>query len=199
MSLKEKGVAMDTATSPIPAAAGTPIHAEVAQERILELIRWREPIPNFVIPETADATQKLSSAASVPAPFIELSNVALANQPVLVRQEGATPAQIRDLVAFSDAYNPLADELEALAHFIRHSAVTARNIAGFEALTTYSLAKRLAKVPKFARLRPLVADMRRALGRGRKLTPEEAAEKAAERAAKAAAKVARKTPIVQSS
>ena len=77
----------------------------------------------------------------------------------------------------------------------------ARDLAGTEALTTYSLAQRLVKQKRYAHLRPHVADMRRALRRGRKKSPEaaarkaaKAAEKAAEKAAKAAAKIARTSP-----
>jgi hypothetical protein len=190
MSTNEKGVSTVTAGATDPAVPGN--HADTAQERILELQRWRELIPRFVIPETADATQRLSSAASVSPVFIELTNVAVANQPVLVRTEGATAGQVRDLVSYADSYSPLADELEALAHFVRYSVTAARNAAGVEALTTYSLAQRLSKLPQNAHLKPHVADMRRALGRGRKVTPEAAAQKAAVRAAKAAAKLAKK-------
>ena len=191
MSTNENGVStVTTVTATDPATDGN--YAVTAQERVVELQRWREQIPRFAIPATADATQRLVSAASVSPVFVELTNVAIANQPVLVRLEGATPAQVRDLVRYADAYSPLADELEALAHFIRYSVTAARNAAGTEALTTYSLAQRLAKIPRNAQLKPYVADMRRALGRGRKLTPEEAAQKAQDRAEKAAAKLAKK-------
>jgi len=159
-------------------------YVETAQARLQDLRLWREQIPRFVIPPTWDATRRLVGAASVPPAFIELTNVAVANQNALVRQESISPAEIRDLVSYADAYSPVADELEALAQFVRHSVTTARNTAGSEALTTYSLAQRLAKKPRHAGLVPYVADMRRALGRVRKLTPEEAARKAAERATK---------------
>jgi hypothetical protein len=192
MSTNEKGVSIiNTGSTSLAEIPGS--HPQTAQERIQELLRWREQIPRFVIPAAPDATRRLISAASVPAHFIELTNVALANQPVLVRTEGATPAQVRDLVSYADSYSPLADELEALAHFVRYSTTAARNLAGNEALTTYSLATRLSKLPQNAHLKPHVADMRRELGRGHKLTPEEAARKAADRAAKAAAKIAKRT------
>jgi hypothetical protein len=164
----------------------TPIsHAEAAQQRMQELRRWREMIPHFVMPASPDETQRLSSAASVSPEFIELTNVAVANQPQLVRNDGPTPAEVRDLVSYAGAYDPLADELEAFAQFIRHSVTAARNLAGSEALTTYALAQRLAKQRKTAYLAPHVADMRRALGRGRRASPEAIAQKAAARAAKA--------------
>jgi hypothetical protein len=177
----------------VPMAAPNP-HAEAAQLRIEELRKWREQIPRFAIPETADATRKLSQAASVSPVFIELTNVAVANHIALVRADGTPAAEVRDLVAYGDAYIPLADELEALAQFLRYSAIAARNLAGTEALTTYSLAQRLAKQKRYAQLKPHVADMRRALGKQRKPTPEEAAKNAAVRAAKAAAKVAKAAP-----
>ena len=182
---KEDVVVPDVALNP---------HAETAQLRIEELRRWRDQIPRFAIPETPDARRKLATAASVSPVFIELTNVAVANQTALVRVDGAPPAEVRDLVSYSDAYVPLADELEALAQFIRYSTTAARNLAGTEALTTYSLAQRLAKQRRYAYLRPHVADMRRALGKQRKPTPEEAAKNAAERAAKAAAKLAKVVP-----
>jgi hypothetical protein len=171
-------------TAPIPVAGYT----ATAQERIQELRRWREQIPRFTIPSTADATQRLSNAASVPPEFIELTSIATANHAPLVRGDSRTPEQVRDLVSYADAIGPLADELEALAKFVRYSAASARNAAGREALTTYSLALRLAKHPETAYLAPYAEDMRRALGRARKPSPEAKARKAAARAAKAAAK-----------
>ena len=88
--------------------------------------------------------------------------------------------------------------MEAFAQFVRHSVTAARNKAGSEALTTYALAQRLAKRVETAHLAPYVADMRRALGRVRKLSPEiiarnearKEAKKAAQAAAQAAAKAA---------
>jgi hypothetical protein len=168
------------------------IHAETAQQRVEELRLWLEQIPRFAIPETADATRRLSPAAAISAVFIELTNVAVANNTALVRSDGAPPVEIRDLMAYADAYGTLPDQLEAAAHFVRYSTTSARNLAATEALTTYSLAQRLSRQKRYAHLKPHVADMRRALGKQRKPTPEEAASRAAERAVKAAAKVALK-------
>ena len=108
-----------------------------------------------------------------------------------MRNQSPSPAEVRDLVRYADAYDPLADEVEAFAQFLRHSVTAARNIAGSEALTRYSLAQRLSRQRKTAHLAPYVADMRRALGRGRKASPEAIAKKAAERAAKAAERAAK--------
>jgi hypothetical protein len=71
---------------------------------------------------------------------------------------------------FADAFDPLADELEAMALFVRFSVRTARNKAGSIALTTYALAKRLARRPETAHLAPHVEDMRIALDNPRRKT-----------------------------
>ena len=162
-------------------------HFAAAQERIQELRRMRELIPHFVIPASTRDSQRLSNAASVPPEFVELTAVATTHQNALVRGDSTAPAEIRDLMSYGEAYGPLADELEALAPFLRHSIAAARHAAGTEALTTYALARRLARQAKNAGLAPYVADMRRALGRVRKPSPETLAKRAAAKAARAAA------------
>ena len=165
-------------------------YVEAVHARLQELRLMRDQIPRFVIPATSKEAARLNSAASVPLEFIELTAVAIASQKALVRGEGATPAQMRDLLRYAEAYSPMADELDALAQFVRFSVNTARNAAGSEALTTYSLAQRLAKRRENAGLVPHVADMRRALGRVRKKSPEAVAKREAAKAARAAEKAA---------
>ena len=152
-------------------------YAESAQERIAEIRAMRQVIPNLVIPETKDARRKLSPAASVPPQFVELASVAVVNNASLVRASNQDLAQDADLKLYAEAYGPVADELEALASFISHSVTKAKNKVGTGALTTYALAKRLAKQPETADLIPHVDDMSKALGRkglGRKAKPQPA-------------------------
>jgi hypothetical protein len=139
-------------------------HIDGAQACVEEIRALRQRIPNFAIPESTDAGRRLAPVASLPQQFIELAAMAVKNSAMLVRRSGADPAQLRDLMSFAEAYSPVADELEALAHFIRHSVALARNKAGSDALTTYALARRLAKRPETADLAPHVNDMRNALG-----------------------------------
>jgi len=136
----EKAVPESTAVS----TEATNPHVEAAQACLQELRLMRDQIPRFLIPESSKETWRLTSAASVPPEFVELTAVAVANQKTLARDEGATPAEIRDLLRYAEAYSPLADELEAMAQFVRFSVSAARNAAGSEALTTYALAQRLA-------------------------------------------------------
>ena len=184
MGTKESVVSTVVSTDgQIPVTPSTS-HTEAAQARLQELRRMRELIPRLVIPESPKDHVRLNNAASVPPEFIELTTVAVANEQSLVRGDGATPAEVRDLTSYAYAYAPYADELEAFAQFVRFSVTAARYQAGTEALTTYALAQRLAKRPRTAHLAPYVADMRRALGRVRKLTAEERKQRAENKEAK---------------
>jgi hypothetical protein len=161
-------------------------HTEAAQARLQELRQSRALIPHFTLPVSGKETAKLMSAASVSPQFVEASASAMANEKALERP-GVTPAELRDVMAYADAYRPLADEYEAMAQFLRHSINAARNLAGSEALATYNNAKRLAKIPRYAGLSVYVADMRQALGKVRgKETPEQVQQRADRAAAKAA-------------
>ena len=184
MSNEKKAVSNEVVTDP-----SNP-HIEPAQARLSELRAMREAIPRFAIPESTRETRRLNAAASVPPDFVELVVFALANNKALALGEGKSPAELRDLLRYAEAYAPLADELEAFAQFIRYSVNVARNEAGFEALTIYSTAQRLAKRREHAQLAPYVADMRRTLGRTRLAKPETIAKREAAKAARAAARAA---------
>jgi hypothetical protein len=152
-------------TPPPEASART----AAAQALIAKMRAIREEIPDFTAPRFQGSGRPLSNAASVPAAFVERTAVAVANQPLLVRPDALEPAVSRDLMAFAEAYAPLADEMEVVLKFLRHTIISARNIAGEDALVTYTLAQRLAKrAATKAVLAPHVADMRRELGRHRK-------------------------------
>jgi hypothetical protein len=142
----------------------TTTHHEAAQAIVEQLQRMRETIPHFAVPTVKRARQALVAAASLPPKFIELTTVARTNFPALVRGEGTTPAEARDLMEFAEAYAPLADQFEAMAQFIRFTADVAKGKVGREALITYALATRLSRLPEHAAMAPHVADMRRVLG-----------------------------------
>jgi len=140
-------------------------HTAAAQELIAEIRATRQKIPNFTVPESVREKKSIATVASIPPQFVERAVVAVSNNPNLVRQGAAAPEVIRDLMSYAAAYDSYADELEAMASFVRHSIAAARHQAASEALTTYALAQRLAKVPATADLAPHVADMRDALGK----------------------------------
>jgi hypothetical protein len=183
MSTQEKDVVVSTNATNATNATTNP-HVEMAQARLQELRQSRALIPNFVLPFSGKETRKLTSAASVSPQFVAAGVSAMTNEKALQRAD-VTPEEIRDLMAYADAYGPLVDEYEAMGQFLRHSVNAARNRAGSETLATYNHAKRLAKIPRYAGLAVYVADMRRALGKVRgKLTPEQAQKRAATLVAK---------------
>lgn len=185
MSTKESVVSTAAANAVSTNVNPSNSHIDSAQALLQELRRMREMVPRLIINSLPRERARLNNAASVPAEFVELTNVAVANETSLVRGDAATPAEVRDLISYADAYDPFAGELEAFAKFVRHSVTAARYQAGSEALMTYALAQRLAKLPATAHLGPYVAGMRRALGRMRKLTAEERKQREAAREAKA--------------
>ena len=144
-------------------------YMDAAAALIDEVRGLKDRIPNFVIPQDKGASRKLAKAASVPLAFINLAALAIRNNEELARGGNTDQQQMHDLASFAEAFAPLADELEAMALFVRHTVRAAGNKAGSEALTTYALAQRLAARPETASLAPHVEDMRIALGNfGRK-------------------------------
>ena len=154
--------------TPDPATPATNTAFDETAGSLLANIRgMREQIPFFTIPETTDANRKLARAANVPPELVDLTGAALKTNPELLRKDGADPKMLRDLMTFASAYGPVADELEALAQFVRHSVTLAKNKAGYEALFVYSMLKRLANRKETAGFAPLVADMRRVIANSR--------------------------------
>jgi hypothetical protein len=152
-----------TAPAPVPTTPATSYMDAAAA--LIDVVRGlKDQIPNFVIPQPKGASQKLAKAASVPLAFVTLAALAIRNNAELARGGNTDQPQMLDLASFAEAFAPLADELEAMAFFVRHTVRAAGNKAGSEALTTYALAQRLATRPETASLAPHVEDMRLALG-----------------------------------
>jgi hypothetical protein len=137
---------------------------ETAQAFVEHLRSMREKIPHFTVPTLKGGRKTLATVASLPPEFLEVTTVARTNNPALVRGEATTPAESRNLLTYADAYGPVADELEAMAQFVRFSIAAAKSKAGYEALNTYAIAQRLVRRPEHGNLVPYVADMRRAFG-----------------------------------
>src|ERR1700686_1451178 len=101
-------------------------YAEDSLALVKEIMAMRDRIPKFAIPAKGDG-RRLAPAASVPPEFIELTAGAITTPPSPQRGGAMAPAESRDLVRYASAYNPVADELEAMAHFVRHSVTAALN------------------------------------------------------------------------
>ncbi|HEV7428736.1 MAG TPA: hypothetical protein VGQ46_20460 [Thermoanaerobaculia bacterium] len=148
----------------VPVTTKETSHLDAADALIDDIRALKQRVPNFVVPESKRARRQIAAAASVPAQFVDLAALAERNHEELARGGNFGLAEIRDRRSYAEAYGPVADELEAMALFVRHSVRMAQNEAGSNALTTYALAKRLAKRPESAALAPHVEDMRIALG-----------------------------------
>jgi hypothetical protein len=140
---------------------------EGAQALLDTIAGLRAAIPTFPFHVQPGKRRSLTRSKSVPPEFIEQSNTAMQNEPLLARG-GVDPDQTRSLVRYATAYGPVADALEAAAKEMRESVDSAQAKAGIEALTTYKVAARLARRPDGAHLGTLVQTMRRTLGRGRR-------------------------------
>ena len=139
-------------------------HTESAHALIERIRALADDIPNFAIPG-AGGRRPLVSAATLPPDFMNIAAAAVENHALLARPTAVPPDQMRDWMAFAKAYDVVADELETMARFVRHSTALARNKAGREALNTYAIASRLAGQPETAELRPVVEALRAALGK----------------------------------
>jgi hypothetical protein len=186
---------MNTQEKATAVAVAAAFHTEAAQARVDELRAMRETIPNFTIPLSSREGQRLATVASVPPEFVELAAMVVKNTDVLaggwVEADG-----MRDLVSFAGAYDPVADELEAMGHFLRHSTTAARSKAGRAALLVYAVIKRMAKMPEHADLAPYVADMSRALGMRERFARARAAAARRKAEAEAAAPEAVPPPAI---
>ena len=190
----EKVAVTETANVETPAGESpvTQMYHQTAQAIVEQLRKMRETIPHFAVPTRKSTRRALAATASLPAEFVELTAVARTNHPGLVRGGAPTPAETRDLLSYGDAFRPVADELDALSQFVLFSIAAAKHKAGEEAMTTYTLARRLARSEEHGALAPHVADMRRALGlRGKR---SKAARLAREEKRKAAAAAAAAAP-----
>ena len=152
-------------------------HGEVAQ-RLLEALRAMQGnISGFTIPPTPlDRQARVRGHRSYPESFFIAFAVALESSPQLAAALQAagvslTPAEIRDMLRYCDAYLPIADELERFARAIRHSVGLRRAKVGRVAASAYKVAQGLnllADVPQPVRE---LDSMRRAfISRRRKAT-----------------------------
>ena len=151
-------------------------YTDSAQALIDKIQALKQEIPNFVVPPSSKENNRLTSAASVPTEFVEMTLTATQNSTHLALGGTMDSAQVRDLIQFADAYAPVVAQLQALTSFLKHSVVLARNKAGRQALTTYSLAQRLSKQPEASYLAPIAEAMKHSLGqKGRKAQTQQPA------------------------
>ena len=141
-------------------------HAEGAKA-ILEKIRaLRTEIPRLTT-EGLNEGRKLASRAAVSDEFMESVSVHIQVTPHLEATVGTDATTLRDSYGYAIAYEPVVQELLALAAIMANTIRVQRADAGAAALTAYAITTRLSKDKGGAELIPHVKDMRNKLHRKR--------------------------------
>ena len=140
-------------------------HTDAAEALMQKIQEIRDSIPNLVVPASPDATRKLGGSAGVSHDFVEETVSATQMSNHLAVAGTLDVAQMRDLLAFAEAYAPVVSQAESLTRFLKHTVTAAKSRVGSQALMTYSLAQRLAKKPETAYLLSTVEAMRQKLGK----------------------------------
>lgn len=138
-------------------------HAESARLLIEKIRALRADVPNFA---TDLVDGRSLAAGQVPDKFLESTSAGMQNNERLEQASGTDATTLRNAYAYALAYDPVVQELIALAQFVAHSVRVQRNAAGICALDVYNTAKRLSQREDFAELKPLVEDMRQKLKKG---------------------------------
>lgn len=150
----------------IKATAAPSQHVESARILIEKIRALRNEIPRFTTERLGDG--RSLTAGVVPEKFLESASASIQNNTRLEEIAGADAMTLRDSYAYALAFDPVVQELKALVMFLEHSIRLQRNEAGIVALDMYNSAKRLAKRPGGAELKPFVEDMRGKLKKGRR-------------------------------
>lgn len=153
--------------------AAPSLHTESAKAFIEKIRAVGAEFPRFTLEGFGDG--RAQNGGAVPEKFVESASVAIQKSLRLEQAAGIDATTLRDAYAYAIAFEPVVQELLALAQFVANTIRIQRNEAGLCALDVYSLAKRMSRRKDGAELIPFVEDMRVKLGkkgRPRKADPE---------------------------
>lgn len=146
---------------PTPASPRTEA-ARQALPKIREIIERLEGL-TFMTP-----AERLRVNVNVRDRFLEAVAVALEVFPLLAASTKLTPADLREMIAYSQAGLALADELERLTRGVRDTVKASRAEVATEALRVLGVARQMNRPGDRTELVSSVDHMQRALGSGRK-------------------------------
>jgi hypothetical protein len=151
-------------------------HIEEVRALLADIRSVRERIVAFTH-DRKEVRARLTFNAGVSDAFFEAVAMAIEASEALLAAAQTTPAKLRDVISYSQAYASLADEFELIARGVRFSIAERRAGEAQMALQAYAIAKRLNRPSDRALLVPHIDAMRRALNRGRRpqARPEEPA------------------------
>jgi len=149
-------------------------HAEAARRLIESLQAMQSTIEGFVIPpQPLDAQSRLRGHRLFPdAFFVELAVAMESSEPFVGALKASsvqlTPAEIRDMLRYGEAYLPFADALERFARGIRHTVFARRAKVGRVASSAYRIAQGMNLLVDVSLPVPQAESMKRAFGSRRK-------------------------------
>ena len=157
------------------AEAEVPVsHAEAARQLIESLRAMQSTVDGFVIPpQPLDAKSRTSGHRLFPDEFFVQLAVALESSESLSGALKAasielTPAAIRDMLRYGEAYLPFADALERFARGVRHTVFSRRSKVGRVASSAYRIAQGMNQVVDVSLPVPQAESMKRAFGTRRR-------------------------------
>ena|SRR5689334_4941762 len=161
-----------------PAEVPVP-HAEAARRLIESLRTMQSTIEGFAIPpKPVDAqSRRLRGHQAFPdAFFVELAVAMESSEPFASALKAAsiqlTPAEVRDMLRYGEAYLPFADALERFARGVRHTVFSRRAKVGRVASSAYRIAQGMNLLVDVSLPVPQAESMKRAVTPRRKPVPE---------------------------
>lgn len=145
----------------------TPInHEEIANAIMIQIRELAQSVPGFTF-AAKGRRRKITAAASLPDSFLEAVAVACDASPHLASSSQVTPAELREAINYGRAFTSVANELSVMTRGFLDTVAEHRNEVGQRALRAYSIAKSINRPEDRELLIPHLANMQRALGRGR--------------------------------
>jgi hypothetical protein len=163
-------------------------HQEDVDRIIATLRAVVHAIPGYGIPMSGHS-RSLVRNGTLPARFLYEAGNATDGHPRLERVSEANGEEIRDGLAFCDAYDTVATEMELLTRGVRFAVAAKRAQIGRKALRIYRMARELNRDDRNQTIVPHIVIMAEALAqrRRRRASKEEAAEATPEAAPEDAA------------
>jgi hypothetical protein len=142
-------------------------HADEAKVVLDKIRALRSEIPRLTTEGLAADGRRLTARARVSDDVLEAISVQLESNPELEQVVRTDATTLRDSYGYAIAYEPVVQELLALAAILTNTIRTQRAKAGAAALTTYAITTRLSKDEGGEKLVPHVKDMRNKLHKKR--------------------------------
>jgi hypothetical protein len=154
-------------TVPLPEPVN---HINDVRELLAAVRSVRDRIQGFVHNRPQER-KRLNFNASISDQFFESCATGIEASTPLGSASQTTPALLRDVISYSQAYGSLADELELTFRGLRYTIAQKRAEMAQLAMQTYALAKGLNRPIDGDVLVPHVQAMKRSLKRKRKAAP----------------------------